>query len=389
MAKNNKGKPTGAGTVSNARRERYKQACQERDRVMAETGDLAKAKQAQKVKRQKPVEAKAPAPCQKEHEVDPLAASSGPAPCQKEQGSQTEEPAAPCQKEQPKEEPKAPAPCQKEQAKEEPKAPAPCQKEYGKEEEPKLAPCQKGQAKEEPEKKQAISEAPAPSHKEKLEETNAPCQKELGPSTKQVEQDAKVCKRGMKLEHDQGVSSTDTETAPEVKRAKQPEPPPPRRPQAKAWVKDGHRWITKDEANKRIAIDYFQTLIKGNGKLVHWKDRQALQMLKDHGYFLILLSYCGIERAEEITQALHDQDLMQYFDQVKFTWKKTGPQGKAVYCRDNHIRFLIDDSPDIVDECWDMGIYTYNINTRWHVHTAGHWHFWEAADQFLIDQDHY
>ena len=53
-------------------------------------------------------------------------------------------------------------------------------------------------------------------------------------------------------------------------------------------------------------------------------------MLKDHGYFLILLSYCGIERAEEITQALHDQDLMQYFDQVKFTWKKTGPQGKAV-----------------------------------------------------------
>ena len=72
-------------------------------------------------------------------------------------------------------------------------------------------------------------------------------------------------------------------------------------------------------------------------------------MLKDHGYFLILLSYCGIERAEEITQARHDQDLMQYFDQVKFTWKKTGPQGKAVYCRDNHIRFLIDDSPDIVD----------------------------------------
>jgi hypothetical protein len=34
---------------------------------------------------------------------------------------------------------------------------------------------------------------------------------------------------------------------------------------SKAWVNDGHRWFTKEEAQKRIAIDYFQTLIKGSG----------------------------------------------------------------------------------------------------------------------------
>ena len=86
-------------------------------------------------------------------------------------------------------------------------------------------------------------------------------------------------------------------------------------------MNDGHKWITKEDAQKRIAIDYYLTLIKGSGQKLHWQDRAALQKLKDKGYYLILLSYCGVERSEEIMQDLTDQDMLQYFDKIRFTWK--------------------------------------------------------------------
>ena len=63
-------------------------------------------------------------------------------------------------------------------------------------------------------------------------------------------------------------------------------------------------------------------------------------------------------------------------------------QGKAQYCKQNAIQYLVDDRPEIVAECAQKGVYTYNINTRHYKHTAGHWVFWEAANLFLLDQ-HY
>ena len=57
--KNNKGKVAGSGTVSQARRERYKQACQERDRLLelaTTEEEKQKAKEMQKIKQRKPEE---------------------------------------------------------------------------------------------------------------------------------------------------------------------------------------------------------------------------------------------------------------------------------------------------------------------------------------------
>ena len=169
--KNNKGKAAGSGTVSNARRERYKKACQERDKFLETSTDLEKAKELQRAH-------------QKKQEGGPQAGSSGAAPSMEMKEKKKEE-AAPCQKEQ------EAAPCQKEQAKqhvdvkvEKKKGEAaPCQKEQKIAQEQQLdvkvekkkeeaAPCQKEQAKKE-------AEAPAP------------CQKELGPSTSQVELEKK------------------------------------------------------------------------------------------------------------------------------------------------------------------------------------------------------
>jgi hypothetical protein len=155
-SKNNKGKAAGSGTVSNARRERYKKACQERDKFLETSTDLEKAKELQRAH-------------QKKQEGGPQAGSSGAAPSM--EMKEKKEEAAPCQKEQ------EAAPCQKEQEA------APCQKEQKITQEQQLdvkvekkkeeaAPCQKEQAKKE-------AEAPAP------------CQKELGPSTSQVELEKK------------------------------------------------------------------------------------------------------------------------------------------------------------------------------------------------------
>ena len=65
--KNNKGKAAGSGTVSNARRERYKKACQERDKFLETSTDLEKAKELQRAH-------------QKKQEGGPQAGSSGAAP---------------------------------------------------------------------------------------------------------------------------------------------------------------------------------------------------------------------------------------------------------------------------------------------------------------------
>ena len=97
-------------------------------------------------------------------------------------------------------------------------------------------------------------------------------------------------------------------------------------PQSRKWVSDGSRWITEEEASKRVAIDWHNTLSKGNNERVHWQDRDALQMLQEKGYYLILLSYSGKERAEETLKELQKQDLLQFFEEVRFTWKKCGKE---------------------------------------------------------------
>ena len=124
-SKNNKGKPAGSGTVSNARRERYKKACQERDKFLESSTDLEAAKELQRAQQKKQLvkddKKEEVAPCQKEQQADL-------APCKKEQDAQKEPDTAPCQKEQAKKQQvvdgankktrEDAAPCQKEQSKE-------------------------------------------------------------------------------------------------------------------------------------------------------------------------------------------------------------------------------------------------------------------------------
>ena len=90
VKKNNKGRVAGSGTVSLVRKERYKLACQERDRLLAEAKteeDKAKAYLVQKEWQRKPLE--------KTTRSSGAAASSS-------EVKKEEKKAAPCQKEQDK-----------------------------------------------------------------------------------------------------------------------------------------------------------------------------------------------------------------------------------------------------------------------------------------------
>ena len=60
-------------------------------------------------------------------------------------------------------------------------------------------------------------------------------------------------------------------------------------------------------------------------------------------------SYCGVERSEKFLQDLTDQDMLQYFDKIRFTWTKCGRQGKAT--ARTTTPFMLDDCKEIVDEC--------------------------------------
>lgn len=136
--RNNKGKAAGSGTVSNARRERYRKACEERDKFLETSTDIAKAKELQRANQKKPVGDGAASSMEVKDEKKgrdctlskrargcTLSKEQGSAPCQKEQAKVEgkREEAAPCQKEQTKkqqevdvkvEEKKRDAPCQKE-----------------------------------------------------------------------------------------------------------------------------------------------------------------------------------------------------------------------------------------------------------------------------------
>lgn len=101
---------------------------------------------------------------------------------------------------------------------------------------------------------------------------------------------------------------------------------------------------------------------------------------------MTLLSYCGLERSWQVRQEIQHFKLGSYFEDVQFTWSKTGPKGKARACQRLGLTCIFDDNPDIITECKQLGVYAYAINTPKCFHIAGHDSFAAAVKQFLVDE---
>ena len=382
---NNKWRPTGSGTTSHARRARIQAAAQERDRLAA-LGDSAaladkakkEAQKAASMKKQAEEAAEQAARTAAQAAEAAAAASQaagwvevGPSrkkprkgpPCQKEKPNKRE---PPCQKEQPK---KKETPCQKEQQK---KKETPCPKEQPKKKE---TPCQKGQAnkKETPcQKEQEKKDAPGQKEQKESvppEGSKDGVSKKLGPSEKEQAKEKEQSKgltkakddslpKGKKSSHqssddgmsvDWGNSSSSASASSGT--------PSPGSPDPLTKGDDGKKGLPKKQPPKRVAVDWHKVLVHNN--LYDLTATPWLQKLKDAGYEVHLLSYCGWKRSHEV----YDWAWFEWngWASVSFTWKQCGKEGKAQWCLDNGVSKLVDDNADICSEAIQFGIQAYPI----------------------------
>ena len=103
-------------------------------------------------------------------------------------------------------------------------------------------------------------------------------------------------------------------------------------------------WRLKVNPSHRLAIDWFQTIrLKHDVPASHVK---ALQKLRAAGYELVLLSFCGRQRELQVRQEA--TALPVTFCQMKFTSRKTGPEGKVAWCKRLSCGYLFDDDDDIL-----------------------------------------
>ena len=227
--------------------------------------------------------------------------------------------------------------------------------------------------KPEPPAKVATKEKPGPPAK-------VPVKKELGPSTKQIKMEEKQEEaKGMKkidlsssssemaTSSSEVASSSGDEAASLTKgsnkvkveggRSKQPEVVPPRRPPPPP-VKT---WRLKVAPEYRVAIDWYNT-IKLPYRPPPPENVDALKKLQAHGYELILMSFCGYKREQEVREEAGSLGIS--WKDMRFTREKAGPHGKVELCKWLNIGTIIDDEDEVVWEVERMGLPYYAIRTR-------------------------
>ena len=110
--------------------------------------------------------------------------------------------------------------------------------------------------------------------------------------------------------------------------------------------------------NKRTAVDWHGVLVINDQ--YNKENTECLESLKKAGYEVHLLSFCGFKRSQEVWNwAWHE---WEGWTSVNFTWKRCGPKGKAVWCKNYDISKMIDDNMDICWECLDHGIESFPIS---------------------------
>ena len=113
-----------------------------------------------------------------------------------------------------------------------------------------------------------------------------------------------------------------------------------------------------------IAIDHHNVLeIKGH---IYPQSIRSLQKLKDLGYKVHLVSFCGEDRWREV----HSEAIGAWdgWESLSRTEKRCGPNGKAEHLLRNGISVLVDDTAEILQEALLKGIKVYPITTKYEKH---------------------
>ena len=235
------------------------------------------------------------------------------------------------------------------------------------------------------EKKVETKEEPASSTLDKKVEVK----KELGPSNRELEKEKKDQKEkaaGSTEKPDWGSSSSSSSSSssattqpPEEKKAKKEpfdkrgspagsfdkrDPAGPVKGTQNASNTGKYDWRMKVNPSHRVAVDWFQTIRLKHG--VPDSHTQALRRLTREGYELVLLSYCGSERAKQVREEAEGLDVN--WTDIQFVSRKTGPQGKVARCKQLRCGYLFDDDDSILWEAEEGGLPYYAIQTYHNQH---------------------
>ena len=148
-----------------------------------------------------------------------------------------------------------------------------------------------------------------------------------------------------------------------------------------------HRQMTwRLKPNKKVAVDWFQTIrLKGGVPSSHI---EALKKLKQCGWEVTLMSFCGHKREQEVRGEIHAFRHEFTFDRLCFTRSKCGNNGKFQTCREWMINYLIDDDESILWESSQGGLWVYPIETYSQSHSWCRWTYKNlplAVDQLVKD----
>ena len=331
---NNKNRPAGVGTVSQARRKKMKAKALAREAAEAEAAAAAAA-----------------TPCQKESAT----------PCQKES-----EKATPCQKE-----------C------------GPSQAEMAKEQEQASSSNSSSTSNTSSSSSTSSLQVEALAKKAKIEEQDGTLDERAASSSNKSKKDEKKAALDKRDEERPESSKEQTldkrmnkawhETAHGIYKSR----PLDKRGQSEETVLEPEpQWILKEGPHMRVCIHYHQCLEVNNS--IPGANVRAVQALVQKGYQVFLRSFAFAKREKEVRNNLAKVDIP--WTALKFTRARCGPEGKAAWLEKNNIGHLFDDNREILEEAESKGIEVWPIVTKWQEHWWTHRRFgtlWKAIEFFL------
>ena len=129
--------------------------------------------------------------------------------------------------------------------------------------------------------------------------------------------------------------------------------------------KGGGRWVLKAESRLRVMVDWYQTLELPGGH-VPQASLEALKLLKQHGFQVFIVSFCGPTRQREVERKVNDLGLA--VDGLFFTRRKGGIGGKGEWCLKNRIGHCVDDSWEVLEDSLAKGVTVWPITTKFEKH---------------------
>ena len=121
-------------------------------------------------------------------------------------------------------------------------------------------------------------------------------------------------------------------------------------------LRPSQRW--RKSSKHRIAIDWFNTTYLARCNGVPPMNVEALQKLHSHGFDLLLFSYCGWKREQEVKSLAWGLPVA-----LHFTRQKAGEEGKCAWMEHLHCGKTIDDDVEVLWEAEQHGLQYYAIQT--------------------------